>query len=670
MTKSTQTAEPIAFTDRWIALDEITVHPQNVRQPDSYEREGLEVLKDNIAAFGMIQKPIVQQIGAKQFGAIAGGRRVTAVKELAAEGRFTGKRLQCRVIGAEVPYLVALSLAENVTQEKMHPLDELAAYARMIDAGMGLEEVARIFRVSLDQVKRRLRLGRVHPTIQEHYRKYGTVDALDSFARHPDQSVQLAVFEQLKAEDRLSTYSIRSAFDRSTIQRGQPIGDYVFDRYVAEGGPIVPALFDAETVLSDGVMVEAIALKMMQEVAEETRVAQGLGWARASMSPFLPSIGDFQRVQTEPRILTEAEKARRLEIDIRREEIADEIETIEILAEDGQIEEHSTLDIGALQAEDAQLEAELAALQAKTIPADLAAAAGVVVHWCGAPRIVVGLIERQPEPDVAPDAIDDEAHTADDPVPDGDPMESEPTPVLLSLNPRINADLSAERRFALAKAIIGAPHLAADAAHFVLAYVALSRYHGLTGMRIRGEGHYAFHSNGTLQAEETEETKRLAGDLSLGWLDERDFFLSFAAFSALSPEIRARTLAFALSQLVEAPVATLAWNGNFATTLGALAVGDIRKVWTPHVSFWERLTKAQILLVLRDLGLDHLARAMDGAKKADLVTYVNRLFTGEIDHLSAAQRDAIAAWVPPGFALPAAPDVEVPAPVLLLTAAE
>jgi ParB family chromosome partitioning protein len=670
MTKMTNAAEPITFTDRWVALDEIAVHPQNVRQPDSYEREGLEMLKDNIAAFGMIQKPIVQQIDAKHFGAIAGGRRVTAMKELAAEGRISGKRVHCRVIGADVPYLVALSLAENVTQEKMHPLDELAAYARMIDAGMGLDDVARIFRVTLDTVKRRLRLGRVHPTIQEHFRKYGTVDALDAFARHPDQHVQLAVFEQLKAEDRLSTYTIRAAFDRSTIQRGQPIGAYVYARYVAEGGPVVPALFEAETVLSDGVLVEAIALKMMLELAEETRTAQGLAWARASMSPYLPTVGDFERIETEPRLLSDAEKARRAEIIDRRDEIADHIETIQILAEDGNIEENSTLDISELEAEDAKLAAELEALEAETFPANLAATAGVIVHWCGSPRIVAGLIERRPEAEATSDAVDeidpDEGRADERPI----PVEIEPTPEVLALNPRINDDLSAERRFALAKAIVGAPDLAYDAAHFALSYVALSRFHGLNGIRLRGEGHYAFHSKSTLHAEETAEAERLAGALALEWLDERDFFSSFAAFRALPPDRRAATLAYALSQLVDAPVATLGWNGNFATVLGTLAIGDIRKVWKPHISFWERLTKAQILLVMRDLGLDHLARAMDGAKKSDLVSYINSLFTGDIDHLSDAQREAVAAWVPPGFALPVAPAVAEPVPLLLLAAAE
>ena len=147
-------------TRRRIEIAKLSVHPANVRKPESYSTDGMAALKASIAALGLLQTPVVQALPGGSFGALIGGRRITALQALVAEGLFAAASIECIVIDADVPHLSAMSLAENTTQERMHPLDEFAAFARMADEGWSIPEIGRAFALTERYVRERLSYGR------------------------------------------------------------------------------------------------------------------------------------------------------------------------------------------------------------------------------------------------------------------------------------------------------------------------------------------------------------------------------------------------------------------------------------------------------------------------------------------------------------------------------
>ena len=75
-------------TRRKIEIAKLSVHPANVRKPESYSADGMEALKASIAALGLLQTPVVQALPGGSFGALIGGRRITALQGLREEGRI------------------------------------------------------------------------------------------------------------------------------------------------------------------------------------------------------------------------------------------------------------------------------------------------------------------------------------------------------------------------------------------------------------------------------------------------------------------------------------------------------------------------------------------------------------------------------------------------------
>jgi ParB family chromosome partitioning protein len=91
----------------------------------------------------------------------AGGRRLKILEKLAAEGVVDAKqyKVPCKIEQPEDA--IETSLAENTVRAAMHPADEFAAMAALIDNGAGTDTVARRFGVTERHVKQRLRLRQI-----------------------------------------------------------------------------------------------------------------------------------------------------------------------------------------------------------------------------------------------------------------------------------------------------------------------------------------------------------------------------------------------------------------------------------------------------------------------------------------------------------------------------
>lgn len=99
-----------------------------------------------------------------------GGRRLKALKQLAEDGAISKDHLVACCLIEDESKATITSTTENMQRAAMHPADQFEAFNQMIDEGRSEDEIAIKFGVSVDLVRRRLKLARVAPEIIEQYR--------------------------------------------------------------------------------------------------------------------------------------------------------------------------------------------------------------------------------------------------------------------------------------------------------------------------------------------------------------------------------------------------------------------------------------------------------------------------------------------------------------------
>ena len=152
-----------------LSLDQLEIHPQNVRAGTSYDEDGLAALAANIEAFGLLQPLVVQTLATRgRYGVVAGGRRLAALKRLAEAGTGDLDKVPCRVLPKDAAVTPA-SLSENAMQE-MSPFAEFEAFVAMVNEGRAIDNIALVFGTTVRSVKERLRFGRVHADIRAEAR--------------------------------------------------------------------------------------------------------------------------------------------------------------------------------------------------------------------------------------------------------------------------------------------------------------------------------------------------------------------------------------------------------------------------------------------------------------------------------------------------------------------
>jgi len=142
-----------------LAVDELTPNP---RQPRTeFDETGLAELAASIRSQGMIQPVVVRPIGDGRYELVAGERRLRAAQ-------LAGLK-QVPVVVREVSDGESLELAlmENVQRNDLTPLEEAAAYQRLMDEfGHTQEEIAERVGKSRPAIANTLRLLRLPETVK------------------------------------------------------------------------------------------------------------------------------------------------------------------------------------------------------------------------------------------------------------------------------------------------------------------------------------------------------------------------------------------------------------------------------------------------------------------------------------------------------------------------
>ena len=335
---------------RSIPLDRLKLSPANVRKTVAGKAAFAE-LKASIAAHGLLENLVARPIdpdadGTERYAVIAGGRRLTALIDLAREGLLAHDfPVPCRVIGNGAADN-ELSLAENVVRVAMHPADQVQAFGALADGGATVAGIAARFGVTERTVEQRLRLGNAAPELLDAYRADKIdLDTLKAFAVTADRERQMAVWEQVKDQGyRSSGWQIKRMLTEDRVPATSITAHFVgVESYEAAGGRIDRDLFADEDErgvwLEDPDLLDKLATERLQVAADE--LATRWKWAEARLDVDWADLARFGRIDPQPAQPTGEEKAESERLRTRHDELAemdDDAWTEELVSEADTIE--------------------------------------------------------------------------------------------------------------------------------------------------------------------------------------------------------------------------------------------------------------------------------------------------------------------------------------------
>ena len=222
---------------------------------------------------------------------------------------------------------------------------------------------------------------------------------------------------------------------------------------------------------------------------------------------------------------------------------------------------------------------------------------------------------------------------------------SSSAPVGPKLSAKLAGDMAHIRTRAVGLALAQSPDVARDYADYTLIRQVLGDwcYSNATSLRAEVASRGPDEVAGSL-AQIEDVFGALRGGLKLDWI-EIDGADGFADFRALPETARADLLAYAVAQTLEAKL-VLELRDPVREVVEIEVLPNLRDVWTPDEVFLKRLTKSDLLEILRDMDMRGEAQAYQKAKKSGLVAYMVKLFAEPFATLTDRQRTAVTNWCP------------------------
>ncbi len=242
---------------------------ENVRHT-RIDEEVTELTAD-IMAHGLLQSLIGYRDG-DLVQIVGGGRRFQALRRIEDEAAIDGD-FCVPVLIRDRDEAVELSLAENLQQRTMSPVDEFFAFRALIDTGrFDPAELAKRFGFTERVIKQRLRLASLAPEILDALaeRKI-TLDVAMAYARSQDQALQSLVFkaEKKRSHDPHRIHNIQWTLSAKGIRTDNPLFKFIgAESYERRGGQYEDDLFNTEARDVRDLATPAIALAAAQEMLD------------------------------------------------------------------------------------------------------------------------------------------------------------------------------------------------------------------------------------------------------------------------------------------------------------------------------------------------------------------------------------------------------------------
>ena len=657
---------------RPIALDRLSVAPENVRKTPPDAAADAE-LKASIAAHGLLKNLVVRSDGpGGHYAVIAGGRRLAALKALAADSAVDSAHpVPCLVVDGDAPS-AELSLAENVVRIAMHPADQVAAFRDLAESGSTVSSIAARFGISERLVEQRLRLGNAAPELLDAYRA-GTIDleTLKGFAVTTDHRRQMTVYQQVASQGyRPTAWQVKRLLTQDRVPANSAVAHFVgVDAYEAAGGAVLRDLFSDEDEsgvwLEDPVLLNNLAMEKLDHTAKD--LASRWRWATAVPEVDWTELARYGRIQPESAAPTEEEAAELERLRSREDELCelDEDEWTEQLGEEACAIETRTDEIHAAVEARAAYQAE-----------DYAIAGCIAtIGRDGKLQVIKGLVRPgdMPKPADAGKSDGGEAGDGDGADATGSdrlrgpsisgPMAPAPDPEAearkeAGVGIGLSDDLRSIRT-ALVKAHLGKDFEAAfDLMLFQLGrsvFTHGSQAHALDiavretpdrpTMRMNDQDFDAWSPGEAMLADRSH--------LPLDWLAIEDDGESFAALRALPKADKEALFAASVARTVKGQLAfEPGARPELEATVARLGIDFAGSVRPTADMLWSRINKGRILEIAKETLGAAWASARAKSKKADLAKAMEEAFAAGPPPVgvTADAHAAALAWTPPGFA--------------------
>ena len=230
-----------------------------------------------------------------KIGIVAGGRRLHALQQLQSTGSglSDSKEPDWDAIPVQVTNdaFLAQSWAgtESATQKPLHPADEIRAYAAMADQGNSPETIARAFAQTNRHVKGRLALAGLVPEALDALRAgHISLDVAKALTLARDNEQQLSVLTVARSGNWLA-HRVRMELTQKAVSSTDRKVRYVtLELYKAEGGTMDDDLFEDQSYLHDGALIDRLFTEKLAMEAESIQRTEGWQWVKTTQDSFTP----------------------------------------------------------------------------------------------------------------------------------------------------------------------------------------------------------------------------------------------------------------------------------------------------------------------------------------------------------------------------------------------
>jgi ParB family chromosome partitioning protein len=665
---SGSTAPDGAADIRMIPLDQLEPSPLNVRKVAASASDDAELLA-SIRETGIKQNLVVHALSETRFAVDAGGRRLKALKQLAEAGVIPADHpVPCLV--EDERNAILTSATENLQRAAMHPADQFEAFDKMIGEGRSEDEIALKFGVSVDLVRRRLKLARVAPEIIEQFRAGDlTLECVMAFTLTDDHDRQLAVWNAVKGGYHIHPQSIKRHLTETAHSANSALGRFVgIEAYEAAGGVLLRDLFDdrASAHMENPELLERLAIEKLQAAA---KTFEGTWkWVEVHLSVDYGAFRSFGRVypqdiDPDPDLLAEEER-----LIAREEELAAQNDGEDCT--DAESKEYYAIEPRLREIEALQRDRQPYADEDRAI-------AGVVltIGHDGALRVEKGLVRPEdipaaPEPgettadvDCAPSPARPHVTppTSSTPAPTSDPAATLRKADGISAS--LADDLRATRQHILRAHLAADFEVAFDAMLYALCEQALGRSYNNEALDIsirpfQAQNREVLHADTVAQ----KMLEALEQDLATDWmkLEEPE---DFRAMSALPIADKQALFAWATGLAVKPQLSSDNRPSTIIEEIGARLDVDVAACWRPTAqNYWGRVNKGHAVAVARKLISDDYAEDRNRERKGDIAAAMERAFAetaGETEGFAASVVTKTTRWLPEGMVFAGSSDADV-----------
>jgi ParB family chromosome partitioning protein len=564
----------------------------------------------------------------------AGGRRYRALERLVAQKRLAKTAGVPCIVSKGETLEIEDSLAENVQRVSLHPLDQFRAFQTLREQGLGEEEIAARFFVSVATVRQRLRLASVSPRLLDLYAEDEmTLEQIMAFSITNDPVRQEQVWDTVSRSHSREAYYIRRLLTETAIRASDRRAVYVgIEAYEAAGGVTMRDLFDQDQGgwLQDPALLEQLVMEKLKADAEAIRVNEGWKWVEAAFDFPYGHTSGLRRFYGEQAEMTEEELAR---YDATRAEY-DKLD-----AEYAEADEYSEETERKLE----ELGAELDRLNDRPYvfdPQEVARGGLFVSLGAGGElKIERGFVRPEDEPKDETDPSDDVGHDGGDHASNrpaggsvgGDTQPDDEDETIKPLPDRLVLDLTAARTIALRNALANDPVIAFIAVLHAFVLKAFYVYGSDSCMEVTLQSVRFSQTSDlgdTVWAKEIEQRHEGWGqDLPKDPNDLWDFLITLDEVSRQA--LFAHCASLSVNAVIEPwnkRTRAIAHSEHLARSIG---FNMVEAGWIPTAdNYLGRVTKARILQAVREAKGDQAAELIGHLKKTDMAREAERLMTG------------------------------------------